>query len=226
MIKQFQEEFGIQNKELANLLGYSISSIQKWRSEEVALPPSVEKLIRLFSQVFAQDRDALLQWNQQIHPQIPAMPAIQKAPPQSSTETPKTCPLPALSSTLLDIIQDKLFCTNLAGIILFATPALTLMLGYPAHSLTGQHVTSILSSSDAQMLHRATSGAQSIFRASLSTHQNEWIPVETEVFFDSWDNNCIMIWRALPLTPPSKESMDDQRSSSELQCRPEPPATS
>lgn len=231
MIKQFQKEFGIQNKELADLLGYSLSSIQKWRSGEVAIPPSVDKLIRLFSDVFDQDREALFKWNHHLQDPEQPMPDIQRPllPSDSRhTPAPEQTAGPDLSRNCLEVIQDMMFCTDLSGSILFATPTLNRTLG--CDNLTGQPFETVLNAPDrnraADMFEKAASGSQSIFQFHLSPHQSEVISVEAEVFFDTCEDSYIMIWRAKMIETLSEDTMDAQKSSSEPQPRQPRPARS
>jgi PAS domain S-box-containing protein len=62
MLKKFQSKYELQNKEAAELLGCSVSAIQKWRSQEVSFSDALRKLLILLDTTFDGNRSALFQW--------------------------------------------------------------------------------------------------------------------------------------------------------------------
>lgn len=50
-LRSFQDRYGLNNREIAELIGCSLPTIQKWRAGQISVSPSADRLLRLLDQV-------------------------------------------------------------------------------------------------------------------------------------------------------------------------------
>ena len=71
-LRSFQDRYGLNNREIAELIGCSLPTIQKWRAGQISVSPSADRLLRLLDQVAQGQSERLAIAMQTIRGDIPS----------------------------------------------------------------------------------------------------------------------------------------------------------